>query len=264
MIMEQISEEQARARVWDQYEDIIVTRPVDKRENFIKRCVAIAGDTLQIKDMAVYINNVKQPFPPYHEFKYLVTTTAPLNEEELVEMGIKFYPEDEMKNEVNMRENNLYEINMTDKEKEELKKLSIVKDIQPIINKPSEGYAFLYPYVTSYNWSEDNYGPLWIPKKGATIQLTQDNVIRYKRCMAVYEGNKFETRDGKYFINDKEATTYTFKMNYYWMMGDNRHNSLDSRFWGFVPEDHIVGKASLIWFSWDGGPRWNRLFKSIK
>jgi signal peptidase I len=264
MIMEQISEEQARARVWDQYGDIIVTRPVDKRENFIKRCVAIAGDTLQIKDMAIYINNVKQPFPPYHEFKYLVSTIAPLNEEELVEMGIKFYPDDDMKNEVFIRENNLYEINMTDKEKEKLKKLSIVKDIQPIINKPSEGYAFLYPYVTSYNWSEDNYGPLWIPKKGATIPLTPDNVVRYKRCMAVYEGNRFETRDGKYFINDIEATTYTFKMNYYWMMGDNRHNSLDSRFWGFVPEDHIVGKASLIWFSWDGGPRWNRLFKRIK
>ncbi len=103
-----------------------------------------------------------------------------------------------------------------------------------------------------------------IPKKGVTIQLTPDNVIRYKRCIGVYEGNKFEIKDGKYFINDKEATTYTFKMNYYWMMGDNRHNSLDSRFWGFVPEDHIVGKASLIWFSWDDGPRWKRLFKRIK
>ena len=110
----------------------------------------------------------------------------------------------------------------------------------------------------------DNYGPVWVPKKDATIQLTPDNIIRYKRCIAVYEGNKFEERNGQYFINDKPATSYTFKMNYYWMMGDNRHNSLDSRFWGFVPEDHVVGKASLIWFSYDNGPRWSRIFMKIK
>ncbi len=264
MVMEQISEEEARARVWDQYGDIIITRPVDKRENFIKRCVAIAGDTLQIKNSALYINNVKQPFPTYHEFTYQVTTTAPLDPDELVKMGIKYYPDDDTKNEVTLRENNMYIINMTDGEREQLKKLPVVKNIEQVINKPTEGYSMLFPYVASYNWSEDNYGPMWIPKKGATIQLTPDNIIRYKRSINVYEQNKFETKDGKYFINGKEATTYTFKMNYYWMMGDNRHNSLDSRFWGFVPEDHIVGKASLIWFSWDNGPRWSRIFRAIK
>lgn len=264
MIMEHISEEEARARVWDQYGDMIIVRPVDKQENFIKRCTAIAGDTLQIKNMELYINNVKQPFPPYHEFKYQVTTTSPLDEDVLQKIGIKFYPDDMNKNEVFLRENNVYEVNMTDGEKAQLKMLPNVKDIQPLLHTPTEGNSFLYPYEATYNWSEDNFGPLWIPKKGATIQLTPDNIIRYKRCISVYEGNKFEQKDGKYYINGKEATSYTFKMNYYWMMGDNRHNSLDSRFWGFVPEDHVVGKASLIWFSWDGGPRWKRIFSSIK
>ena len=262
MIMDHVSQEEARTRVWDDYQSIIITRPVDKRENFIKRCVAIAGDTLQVKDMALYINGVKQPFPDQHEFVYLVTTSAPLDPDSLVKIGIKFYPEDAEKNEVNLRENNLYEVNMTDGERELLSKMPVVKDIKPLLHDPN--MQQLFPYVSSYNWSEDNYGPMWIPKKGESISLTPDNLIRYKRSITVYEGNTFEERDGKYFINGKEATSYTFKMNYYWMMGDNRHNSLDSRYWGFVPEDHIVGKASLIWFSWDGGPRWNRLFKKIQ
>jgi signal peptidase I len=123
----------------------------------------------------------------------------------------------------------------------------------------------LFPYYNkAAGWTVDNYGKMWIPKKGATIQLTADNLIRYQRCIEVYEGNTFEDRGGKYFINDKEATSYTFKMDYYWLMGDNRHNSLDARYWGFVPEDHVVGKASLVWFSWEGGPRWKRIFRWIK
>ncbi len=264
MINEHISEQDARARVQDQYGDMIIHRPVDKRENFIKRCVAIAGDTLQIKNRVLYINNVAQPFPPEHEFKYMVTTSAPLDPDQLIGMGIKFYPEDYEKNDVFQRDNNLYEVNMTDGEMATLKLLPSVKSIEPVIHSPQEESVYLFPYVAAYNWSEDNYGPMWIPKKGATIQLTPDNVIRYKRSISVYEGNKFEERNGQYFINDQPATSYTFKMNYYWMMGDNRHNSLDSRFWGFVPEDHVVGKASLIWFSYDTGPRWNRIFQKIK
>jgi signal peptidase I len=135
---------------------------------------------------------------------------------------------------------------------------TITDFIYPVENK-------LFPYYdTAKQWSADNYGPIFIPKKGATIELTADNYIRYERCIRTYEGNTLESRDGKFFVNGKEATSYTFKMNYYWLMGDNRHNSLDSRYWGFVPEDHVVGKASLIWFSWEHGPRWNRLFKWIK
>ena len=264
MLYEHLSEADARARVWDQYGDEIITRPVDKRENFIKRCVAIAGDTLQIKNYVLYINGVQQPFPAQHEFRYVVTTTGPLDPDQLLAMGIKDYPDNAEKNEVNQRTTTVYDINMTDEEKEQLRKLPIVKEIIPEPHSPADESVILFPYQASYNWSEDDYGPLWIPKKGGTIQLTPDNVIRYKRSISVYEGNKFEERNGKYFINDKEATSYTFKMNYYWMMGDNRHNSLDSRFWGFVPEDHIVGKASLIWFSWDNGPRWKRIFSLIR
>lgn len=261
MMMEHITEDEARQRVNDQYSDMIITRPVDKRENFIKRCVAIAGDTLQIKDKVLYINNVAQPFPPFHEFKYNVTTTAQLDPDQLKEIGIQFNSEDRNKNQVNPQANGTYEISMTDGEKDKLSKLPFVKSIVPV---PDQLDPQLYPYFgIGPQWGIDNYGPVWVPKKGATIQLTPDNLIRYQRSITVYEGNKFEVRDGKYFINDKEASSYTFKMNYYWMMGDNRHNSLDSRFWGFVPEDHVVGKASLIWFSWDGGPRWSRMFKSI-
>ena len=264
MLYEHLSESDARARVWEQYGDIIITRPVDKRENFIKRCVAIAGDTLQVKNYVLYINGVAQPFPKEHEFTYNVTVTAPLDGEELLKMGIKYYPDDADKNEVRQVSNTSYTINMTDGEKEQLAKLPSVKEIVPVPHSTDES-VFLFPYQAAYNWSEDNYGPMWVPKKGATIALTPDNIIRYKRSISVYEGNKFEEKDGKYFINDKEATSYTFKMNYYWMMGDNRHNSLDSRFWGFVPEDHIVGKASMIWLSWgDHGPRWSRIFSTIQ
>jgi signal peptidase I len=108
---------------------------------------------------------------------------------------------------------------------------------------------------------------LVVPKKGMTIALTADNLIRYGRCIGVYEGNTVENSNdgsGKVLINGKPQDSYTFKLNYFWMMGDNRHNSLDSRFWGFVPEDHVVGKASMIWFSWEHGPRWKRLFSTIK
>jgi signal peptidase I len=160
-----------------------------------------------------------------------------------------------------------YLVNVTNKEKSALQ-IPAGYSIEPFIveaNNPYYSSTQLFPYYdTAHKWSVDNYGPLLVPAKGTVIELTPDNLIRYQRCIEVYEGNKFENKGGKIFINDQETTTYTFKMNYHFMMGDNRHNSLDSRYWGFVPEDHVVGKASLIWFSWEGGPRWNRLFRSIK
>ena len=161
--------------------------------------------------------------------------------------------------------NNLYEVNITNEEMKNLK-LPLGGDyiLSDIVSDHSNDLFPYYDDSTGRTWSADNYGPIWIPKKGESIQLTPDNIIRYQRCIEVYEANKFENRGGKYFINGVEAASYTFKMNYYWLMGDNRLNSLDSRFWGFVPEDHVVGKASLIWFSYENGPRWNRLFRWIK
>lgn len=127
-------------------------------------------------------------------------------------------------------------------------------------------HLFVFPHDTAhFKWTEENFGPLYIPKKGVTVKLDESNIALYDRVIRVYEGNTLERKDGKFIINGQPADSYTFKMNYYWMMGDNRNNSLDSRFWGFVPEDHVVGKAWLIWMSYgEGGIRWSRIFRNIK
>ncbi|HZH36556.1 MAG TPA: signal peptidase I, partial [Flavisolibacter sp.] len=122
----------------------------------------------------------------------------------------------------------------------------------------------VYPYDKTHNWTRDNFGPIWIPKKGAVMPLTAETYPIYERAIRVYENNDFYQKDGRFFLNGKETTTYQFKLNYFWMMGDNRQGSQDSRYWGFVPEDRIVGKAWLIWFSYDSGPRWRRLFNVVK
>jgi signal peptidase I len=127
----------------------------------------------------------------------------------------------------------------------------------------------LFPHSSNYQWNEDNFGPVWLPKKGATIELTEENLIFYKHTIEAYESSRIEVKDGKVFVNGKEASQYTFRMDYYWMMGDNRHSSSDSRFWGYVPEDHIIGKPKLIWLSVDKDKkflkkiRFERMFRGI-
>ena len=265
MMSDHVSEAEARKRVQDQYGDLIITRPVDKQEFFIKRCVGVAGDTLQIKNRVVYIDGVAQPLPEYHEFNYLVTTSGPLDPDQLNSVGIQDNPSDQNRNQVQMINSNSYIIGMSDDEKLQLKMFPSVKDIQPGPLQDYDKGIYLFPYEADNGWTVDDYGPMWIPKKGATISLNPENLRRYQRCIVTYEGNKFEQKDGQYLFNGKPSTTYTFKMDYYWMMGDNRHNSLDSRYWGFVPEDHIVGRASLIWFSYgSNGIRWSRIFQKIK
>jgi len=252
--------EMGHDRIWQDYGDIITTRPVDKRENFIKRCVAIGGETLQIINGNVTVNGQAQSVFPESEryYKLEVPGDSYLDKDRLESMGIMVREDQGDRMQL---KNNLYLINITNAEKASLK-LPQGYSITEFVMEPD---SQLFPYYdTASKWSGDNYGPIVIPAKGMKISLTPDNLVRYQRCIEVYENNKFENRNGQFFINGKAATEYTFKMNYYFMMGDNRHNSLDSRYWGFVPEDHVVGKASMIWFSWENGPRWKRLFNSIK
>lgn len=239
----------------------ILVHPMDKTDNYIKRCVAIGGDTLEVRKGIVYINGKKNEIPAGLQTEYLVETNGSNFTEEFLsdELGIDV---NDTKGQIYVYEGraNTYVMNLTAEDIEKLKKNPIIKSIEPALIMSGS----TFPYDEYHQFTPDNFGPIWVPAKGATLVLTPQNFAIYHRAIQVYEGNQFEQKNGKFFINGKETTTYTFKYNYYWMMGDNRHRSQDSRFWGFVPETHIVGKASLIWFSWENGPRWRRLFKLIK
>jgi len=245
----------------DQYP--LAVHPADKSDNYIKRCIAVAGDTLQIINSDVYLNGKKSELPPYSQMDYEVETNAQsLDGDQMKsEYDIDIYDQQQS---VTLG-NNIYHMVLTARAADKMKKSGLVKRITPLLDTSTAVYnPFFENYVWYNKWSTDNYGKIWIPKKGATLHLTPDNYYIYERPIRVYEKNDFGMRDGKFYLNGKEVTDYTFKMDYYWMMGDNRHQSQDSRFWGFVPEDRIVGKAWLIWFSWDGGPRWKRLFRIVR
>ena len=163
-----------------------------------------------------------------------------------------------------------YVFTMTDKQSKEVQSWSNVTAVKPIISTAGNGEMGIFPDTENLGWNRDNFGPLIIPKKGWTVQLDSSTAPFYARSISIYEGNTFEERSDGFYINDKKALSYTFKMDYYWMMGDNRHSSSDSRYWGFVPEDHIVGKALFVWLSLDeqgsflDKVRWNRIFTGIK
>jgi signal peptidase I len=234
----------------------------DKTDNYIKRCVAIAGETLQIKNGDVYIDGVKQEPPPHSLMPYVIQTNTELLDPDAVkeEYNIDLYNPEQAQR----VSPNTYQLLITHEALTKMKQNGLLKSAEPILSDTAFYDPAFASYVIQNGWSVDNFGPIWVPKKGETLTLTPRNYAIYERPIRVYEHNNFEMKDGRFFLNGKETTTYTFKMNYYWMMGDNRHQSQDSRFWGFVPEDRIVGKASLIWFSWESGPRWNRLFRTVK
>lgn len=239
----------------------IVVHPVDKSDNYIKRCVGIAGDMLQVKKDIVFINGQQETVPPNSQLNYIVTTKVALDQDVMKDE----YNVDLDKGDYSLTGNKLNEYRMllTYKAKEKMLKNGLATSIvlDEIYNN---GGGNVFPYDTLHKWSREDFGPIWIPAKNVPLKLTADNYAIYERAIRVYEKNDFYMKDGKFYLNGKEVTDYTFKMDYYWMMGDNRQGSQDSRYWGFVPEDRVVGKAWMIWFSWDGGPRWKRFFNIVK
>ena len=237
----------------------VMTRPADRRENYVKRCVGLPGQTLQIKDRIVYLDGKANKEPDNVQYTYIVKLKANIPDELMKELGIS------MEDLVSLNQNGFMPLT-----KRAVKELKARKDLVESITLNTEATkSDIYPLNGNLGWTRDNYGPVWIPQKGKSVTLTLDNIAIYERPIKVYENNDLEVKDGKIFINGKETNKYTFKMDYYWMMGDNRHNSADSRYWGFVPEDHIVGKPIFIWWSSDpdrsgfGGIRWHRLFRWV-
>ena len=279
----------------------LIYRPVDKRENYIKRCVAIAGDTLKVEHSILFINGKASEKFEDMQYNYWITLSSPLTIDILESwkedygisviqnkhfVGATYFPlaltaenrlnfEKMTKNQSIVTEMKIDEklpghYNTISRQKE-YNSIFLAKNNKVGMEPSPESVKYfpIFPNHPSSQWTEDNFGPLIIPKKGWKMELTKDNWIKYRHSIEVYEGHETTEKDGKYFIDGKEAQYYTFEMNYYWMMGDNRHNSADSRFWGFVPEDHIVGKAKFIWLSIDedglfsGGLRLDRLFTGI-
>ena len=237
----------------------IMSRPTDRRENYVKRCVGLPGQTLQIKNRIVYLDGKPNKEPDNVQYTYHVELSQPLTDDVTKELGIS------MEDLTSLNQNGYMPLT-----RRAAKALAANPQLAKKVElAPEVKNDLLYPLNAITGWTRDNYGPVWIPKKGATVKLDMNNIALYERPIRSYEHNTLEVKGGKIYINGKQTDRYTFKMDYYWMMGDNRHNSADSRYWGFVPEDHIVGKPIFIWWSSDpdrhgfSGIRWSRLFRIV-
>jgi signal peptidase I len=291
-------------------------KPVDKKTNYVKRCVAIAGDSLELRDGIVYINGKKNilPYRAKIQFFYKIYSSKGLSSDKLLRYTQKeferkfivdFKNQEEFKNvtkyigALNRISGNKYEITTTNYEElkkvtdnfgtnltevktkvrdvnltldlaEKLRKDSDVDSVIKVVHKADNA---IFPHIESNQWSQDNFGPIYIPKKGATVEINSKTLPYYEQIIKNYENNNLVVHNDDIYINGKKANSYTFKQDYYWLMGDNRHNSLDARYWGYVPFDHVLGKPVMVWFSWDANApsfmaklksiRWDRMFSTV-
>ena len=241
-------------------------RPVDKKENYVKRCVGIPGDKIELIDAQLMVNDAPQEEPEgmKKQWHYNVSTKGTgLNPNIL-------YEKYDITEGGYGRNKNEYNLTLTNESRDAIQNFTNVTSVKRQYEKGGIYADYIFPHDKNFKWNVDNFGPITVPASGETVSITTENLSIYKDIIERYENNKLEVVAGEIYINDKVATTYTFAMDYFWMMGDNRHNSADSRFWGFVPENHIVGKALFVWMSWDKNAkglnkiRWNRLFSSVK
>lgn len=260
----QMQRQYGRKYILNNYE--LMDRPVDKRDNYMKRVIGIPGDTVQIIHGRAFVNNRAEPMAPGSQYNYSIKAKGSKQDTLLLDkLGISLY-------DVNYNVyNSIYNLPLTRNMYHTILDSGYFKAIIRYESiDPSAVNNLIFPFHENYYWTEDNYGPVIIPEKNMTIDLTIDNLPLYRRIISVYEQNRLNVINDSIFINDEHTEKYTFRMNYYFMLGDNRHNSNDSRYWGFVPENHIIGRAVIVWFSFDRnlpllkGIRWKRMFRRIR
>ncbi len=262
----QIINNYGRNRVWSDTRNFgeVIARPVDKRENYIKRCVGIPGDELKYVNGQLFVNGEAQEKFEGMQYDYVVKTNGTAINPKALER-LKIAEADR-----HSFSSAQYLFPLTEENAKKLEDFANVVSVEKTLEESEKKDSNIFPMNSSFNWNVDNFGPITVPKKGTTVQLNATNLPLYKRIIDIYEENELEVNGDVIKINGEVATNYTFKMDYYWMMGDNRHNSADSRYWGFVPEDHVVGKAKFIWLSLDpdrsfpANIRLKRLFSSVK
>jgi len=256
-----------RKQVWAVKDALggIVWRPVDKRDCYVKRCLGLPGDTLEVRHNVVYVNGEVLEDAPEVQHDYTIKTNGViLNDRFFEQLGIS--NEDRQSGGMGPH----YYLPLSREKAEIVKNMPVIESIEISEQQADDSGLRVFPFSKDYPWSRDNYGPIWMPKKGVTITLDEKNIMLYERIITSYEGHTLDYKAGKIYVDGVETTEYTFAMDYYWMMGDNRHKSADSRYWGFVPEDHIVGKPLFVWLSLDpdkgflSSIRWNRFFKVVE